>query len=750
MQHGAVAAVASLHFTDKRIQAFEMELERVFEVRGLHAHCRAPMFEFRNVRDRAVSCEPARHAHRGESRRSFDELGDQRGHAALHQFREAPRVCSGSRNDANATCAMARAELPLEPGFASLIVSSYEGERDGCGRYSGRGRAVFEDGSKYDGQFVDGKMHGDGRYVWASGVIFEGGFKHNDVRGQGAYTWPDGSKYVGEVCGGLRHGTGVFTGPGGFPVFEGGWQAGKRHGTGTIRYDGHRECSYSGAWADDLREGEGTMKYASGNVFVGAWKADQKHGHGTMDWLDRRERYVGEWEFDRPHGHGEHVWLDERPKRADAATQRQMCNRYRGEWRAGFRHGLGTFYYADGAVYEGEWVDSVKHGEGVYTFDDGAVYEGSFANDKILEPSRIMRASVNGGGANLREAESVMARADALEPLTHATDGKYGGAPRGPAGQGEGADGDGVAGSSDSAQIVPQLRLALDDMLPADQSTTTAPPGSKRGVLLAERPRLEKTVFRYNSDFKALYKYYANVSTGVVGVGDGAATEGVFAMTLVQLWRFLYDIRVAPQLLPVAMIDRILVAMRRQHFVEIEVTKQRRQAQRQRKLAGAGRGVSKSAPPPFYREPEDGDAASEQHAMSPNGVHAPQQPVLFREFVELVVRLAVRLAPPSTSPTTALRDLMEGHVRVFAKRGSSKEHAPIPEESELGEGGCTSVLEAPTGTFTTAATCVSRGAPAPLGTTLILSPRPCFFSMAGRPCATSGGASPEQGARSFR
>ena len=60
---------------------------------------------------------------------------------------------------------MARAELPLEPGFASLIVSSYEGERDGCGRYSGRGRAVFEDGSKYDGQFVDGKMHGDGRYA---------------------------------------------------------------------------------------------------------------------------------------------------------------------------------------------------------------------------------------------------------------------------------------------------------------------------------------------------------------------------------------------------------------------------------------------------------------------------------------------------------------------------------------------------------------------------------------------------------
>ena len=72
---------------------------------------------------------------------------------------------------------------------------------------------------------------------------------------------------------------------------------------------------------------------------------------------------------------------------------------------------------------------------------------------------------------------------------------RHGGAPRGPAGQGEGADGDGVAGSSDSAQIVPQLRLALDDMLPADQSTTTAPPGSKRGVLLAERPRLEKTVF---------------------------------------------------------------------------------------------------------------------------------------------------------------------------------------------------------------------------------------------------------------
>ena len=119
-----------------------------------------------------------------------------------------------------------------------------------------------------------------------------------------------------------------------------------------------------------------------GTTYVGNWLGDKKHGHGVMEWRERHERYVGAWRADHPDGHGEHVWRIEAPE--DAAL-RQMCNRYRGEWRGGERHGAGTFFYADGSLYEGEWVCGEKHGEGVYVLPGGAVYEGAFAHDQARE-----------------------------------------------------------------------------------------------------------------------------------------------------------------------------------------------------------------------------------------------------------------------------------------------------------------------------------------------------------------------------
>ena len=89
-----------------------------------------------------------------------------------------------------------------------------------------------------------------------------------------------------------------------------------------------------------------------------------------MVWRARRERYAGAWAADKPHGHGEHVWWgvdgggggdDDAAARAGDAgggglanrAQRQMVNRYRGEWVDGERHGTGTFFYADGATCVG-------------------------------------------------------------------------------------------------------------------------------------------------------------------------------------------------------------------------------------------------------------------------------------------------------------------------------------------------------------------------------------------------------------
>ena len=92
-----------------------------------------------------------------------------------------------------------------------------------------------------------------------------------------------------------------------------------------------------------------------------------------MEWFDRREKYTGQWEDDQQNGKGEHVWMDDRPEGNSLGTQKQMCNRYVGAWRGGVRHGVGTFYYANGARYHGEWKENAKEGYGVFTFEDGHV-----------------------------------------------------------------------------------------------------------------------------------------------------------------------------------------------------------------------------------------------------------------------------------------------------------------------------------------------------------------------------------------
>ena len=272
---------------------------------------------------------------------------------------------------------------------------------------------------------------------------------------------------------------------------------------------------------------------------------------------------------------------------------------------------------------QGEWLDSLKHGEGMFTFDDGSVYEGPFAYDKIAEPHRIMRAGST-AAANASAANRADTADESVRPRKNAADRKHGGAPRGRFGvDGSGTDGDGASGSASpshsdasSAQIVPQLRLALDDVLPPEPAAA-APVGKAAAFVQTEQQRLEKLVFRYNSEFKAFYKQYSGVSTpaadaaGTAGVEGGSAAEGVFAMTLAQLWRFMCDIHVTPDLLPIASVNRILVAMRRQHVLEVEVAKQRRHARRQRKKQGGTAAMIKAGiipppppPPPLYREAE--------------------------------------------------------------------------------------------------------------------------------------------------
>ena len=61
---------------------------------------------------------------------------------------------------------------------------------------------IWENGSRYVGEWKDGKKHGQGTYTSGKGERegdkYVGEFKYGKKNGQGTYTWSDGDKEVGE------------------------------------------------------------------------------------------------------------------------------------------------------------------------------------------------------------------------------------------------------------------------------------------------------------------------------------------------------------------------------------------------------------------------------------------------------------------------------------------------------------------------------------------------------------------------
>ena len=52
---------------------------------------------------------------------------------------------------------------------------------------------TYKDGSKYVGEFKNGRLSGQGTFAWLDGVKYVGGFKAGKRHGQGTYTWLDGT-----------------------------------------------------------------------------------------------------------------------------------------------------------------------------------------------------------------------------------------------------------------------------------------------------------------------------------------------------------------------------------------------------------------------------------------------------------------------------------------------------------------------------------------------------------------------------
>ncbi|XP_023284574.1 ankyrin repeat and MYND domain-containing protein 1 [Seriola lalandi dorsalis] len=134
-----------------------------------------------------------------------------------------------------------------DPG-AGRQSTGHRGAQSGEDRREGLGVQEWSDGSRYEGDFVNGFKHGKGRYTWRNGEFYEGSFYKDYRHGDGLYCWPTGHKFIGKFYLNRKEGYGQHLFPDG-ATFQGLYYADQKFGPGVVSYpDGRQDV---GLW---LRE----------------------------------------------------------------------------------------------------------------------------------------------------------------------------------------------------------------------------------------------------------------------------------------------------------------------------------------------------------------------------------------------------------------------------------------------------------------------------------------------------------------
>lgn len=254
------------------------------------------------------------------------------------------------------------------------------------------GEFLFQDGSRYDGEWNDGRMHGQGRLEifgnvytgtfssslrqgqgtlqYATGQVYEG-YWHNDrPHGEGTLKMADESMYQGQFVAGLMHGTGTFTFRNG-DQYEGDWLTNQPSGNGTFTSPSKR-LRYEGQWSQGCPHGTGTLKDDSNDSeYVGNFERGYRHGTGELRLKRQGRHYRGGWGFDTRVGAGVEEIFN---------CAGDLLERYEGDFSDNMRHGQGTVTYFDGSVYSGGFRKGQRHGQGAFQSPAGMVqyYKGDW------------------------------------------------------------------------------------------------------------------------------------------------------------------------------------------------------------------------------------------------------------------------------------------------------------------------------------------------------------------------------------
>lgn len=122
----------------------------------------------------------------------------------------------------------------------------------------------------------------------------------------------------------------------------------------------------------DCNEGYGTFTDEDGSKYTGNWKAGLKHGHGTYTYGSQSKSPGDKYVGAWAHGlkEGQGVYTDK-------------LGVYQGEFKNDLRNGQGTYTWKKGDKYVGEWREGVQEGQGTLTFENGDQYVGEFKNNRF-------------------------------------------------------------------------------------------------------------------------------------------------------------------------------------------------------------------------------------------------------------------------------------------------------------------------------------------------------------------------------
>ncbi|KAF0974074.1 hypothetical protein FDP41_006684 [Naegleria fowleri] len=219
---------------------------------------------------------------------------------------------------------------------------------------------------KYTGEVENGLPYGYGTYCSNDGTLYEGEWIQGKRNGKGKIHYPDGSIYEGEFMDDLRHGQGCYTTPN--YVYEGSWENDKKNGNGVIDY-GFGD-KFVGYFSNNFPDGKGQYYFSDGSKYVGEFKHGWRHGKGVLKYADGITIYDGDWDSDRRTGNATITYED---------------GVYTGHVKDGKRDGHGSFTYSNGDVFEGHWEKDKKHGKGMYYFGSlksGTNFKGEWIEGK--------------------------------------------------------------------------------------------------------------------------------------------------------------------------------------------------------------------------------------------------------------------------------------------------------------------------------------------------------------------------------